>query len=144
MCGRRSSWPNHGISLFPLSLLSTFYIILAFLFYNMVLELLWFWLLRFGGFLVSSCCLPFSTILVSVVGSSPSKISVVGSSPSTISFWLLVHRLQQSRLGSQSTRISLNHLALYISCWTYIIYKLQLEGGSVGDIMCGPWGPKLV
>jgi hypothetical protein len=54
--------------------------------------------------------------------------SRLGSSPSTISSRLLVHRLQQSHLGSQSTRSSLNHLALYISSWTYIIYKLQLEG----------------
>ena len=38
MCGCRSLWPNHDISLFPLSLLSTFYIILAYLFSYMVSE----------------------------------------------------------------------------------------------------------
>ena len=38
MCGCRSLWPNHDISLFPLSLLSTFYIILAYLLSYMVSE----------------------------------------------------------------------------------------------------------
>ena len=64
--------------------------------------------------------------LVSVVGSSPSTLSVFGSLPSTLSSWLLVHRLQQSRLDSQSTRSSLDHLStccLYSSSWTYMIYK---------------------
>jgi hypothetical protein len=54
VCGRRSLWPNHGISLFPLFLLSTFYIILAFLFHNMVSEHLQSWLLWFVE--VLGCC----------------------------------------------------------------------------------------
>jgi hypothetical protein len=60
---------------------------------------------------------------LSVVGSSPSTILVVGSSPSTLSSRLLVHRFQQSRLGSRSTRSSLDHpvTCLYSSSWTYMI-----------------------
>ena len=79
--------------------------------------------------LVSIVGLSPSTL--SIVGSLSSKISVVGSSASTLSSRLLVHCLQQSCLGSLSTWSSLDNLGtccLYSSSWTYMIYKLQLEG----------------
>jgi hypothetical protein len=124
-------------------------------------------------FFLLHCC---QLVVVVVVGSSPltflscscwfiafdTLVLVVGSSPSTISSRLLVHRLQQSRLGCWFTAFNnlvsvvgsppstisvlealgvLSNISiifthcLCVSSWTYILYISSSLNGSVGYIM---------